>query len=313
MHGIARETSAPLVSASIDAELANFTRYMMEVRGLSESTRHVRRHHIGEFLTDCFGEGPVEISKITPADVVRFIMRRTRGLAPGSVKSVGGSIRSYLLFKAIGGTPITTLIAALPRVALWRLGGLPDVLSPQEIRRLLSAFDRSTATGMRDYAITRCLLDLGLRRTEVAHLCLDDIDWRAGTLTLHGKGKRIDIVPLPRLTGQAIAAYLQYGRPQTARREIFVRHRPPMNAGAELDIVRNAVRYAAKRCGLQQRVRGTHVFRHTVACRMVQSGAPFKEIADLLRHRNLDTTTIYAKVDLPSLRRVALPWPGRHS
>ncbi|WP_310127221.1 tyrosine-type recombinase/integrase [Paraburkholderia terricola] len=85
------------------------------------------------------------------------------------------------------------------------------------------------------------------------------------------------------------------------------------HAGADLDIVRNAVRYAAKRCGLEQRVRGTHVFRHTIACRMAQSGAPFKQIADLLRHRDLDTTTIYAKVDLPSLRRVALPWPGRRS
>jgi integrase/recombinase XerD len=313
MYGIARATPTPIVSASIDAELAIFTRYMTEVRGLSESTRHVRRRHIGEFLADCFHEQPIEISKIAPADVVRFVMRRTRGLTPGSVKSVGGSLHSYLRFKAISGTPVTALIAALPRVALWRLGGLPDVLSPEEVQRLLSAFDRSNATGMRDYAITRCLLDLGLRRTEVAHLCLDDIDWRAGILTLHGKGKRIDVVPLPRLTGQAIAAYLQYGRPQTTRREIFVRHRPPLNAGADLDIVRNAVRYAAKRCGLEQRVRGTHIFRHTIACRIAQGGAPFKQIADLLRHRDLDTTTIYAKVDLPSLRRVALPWPGSYS
>ena len=154
----------------------------MEVRGLSESTRHVRRRHIGEFFADYFHEQPIEISKIAPADVVRFVMRRTRGLTPGSVKSVGGSLHSYLRFKAISGTPVTALIAALPRVALWRLGGLPDVLSPEEVRRLLSAFDRSNATGMRDYAITRCLLDLGLRRTEVAHLCLDDIDWRAGIL-----------------------------------------------------------------------------------------------------------------------------------
>lgn len=142
---------------------------------------------------------------------------------------------------------------------------------------------------------------------------LDDIDWRAATLTIHGKGKRTDVVPLPRLTGQAIAKYLQHGRPQTTRREVFVRHRPPLNTSANLDIVRNAVRYAAERCGLQQRVRGTHIFRHTMACRMAQGGAPFKEIADLLRHRSLDTTTIYAKVNLPSLRRVALPWPGRRS
>ncbi|WP_429443269.1 tyrosine-type recombinase/integrase [Paraburkholderia youngii] len=188
---------------------------------------------------------------------------------------------------------------------MWRLAGLPDILSRDEIQQLLTAFDRNNATGMRDYAVTRCLLDLGLRRTEVAHLCLNDIDLRAGTLTLHGKGRRIDVVPLPRRTGEAIAAYLQRGRPQTTRREVFVRHRPPINAEANLDIVRNAVRYAAERCGLQQRVRGTHIFRHTMSCQMAQGGAPFKEIADLLRHRSLDT--IYAKVDVPSLRRVAVP------
>ena len=219
MRGIARATPAPPASVSIDLELANFTQYMMQVRGLSESIRHVLQRHIGEFLADCFGQQPIEISKTAPADVVRFIMRRARGLTPGSGKSAGDSLRSYLLFNAISGTPVATLIAALPRVALWRLGGLPDVLSPEEISRLLGAFDRCSPTGIRDYVITRCLPDLGLRRTEVAHLCLGDIDSCAGTLTLRGKGKRIDIVPLPRLTGQAIAAYLKYGAPadRTAR------------------------------------------------------------------------------------------------
>ncbi len=104
---------------------------------------------------------------------------------------------------------------------------------------------------------------------------------------------------------------MQEGRPSTTRRELFVRHRPPINAPADPDIVRNAVRYVAKRCGLEQRINGTHILRHTLAARLVQGGARFKEIADLLRHRNLDTTTIYAKVALPELARVALPWPGR--
>ena len=217
------------------------------------------------------------------------------------------------MFKAIQGKPMKSLIAALPRVAQWRLARLPQYLSATEIERLLSAFDRSSATGKRDYAITRCLLDLGLRRIEVAHLRLDDVDWRAGILSIHGKGKRIDVLPLPEATGSAIAKYLQDGRPQTTRRELFVRHRPPANAPANLDIVRNAVRYAAARCGLERRIRGTHIFRHTVAGRLVQGGARFKEIADLLRHRSLDTTTIYAKVDLQALARVALPWPGRQA
>ncbi|HYW76143.1 MAG TPA: tyrosine-type recombinase/integrase [Gammaproteobacteria bacterium] len=104
---------------------------------------------------------------------------------------------------------------------------------------------------------------------------------------------------------------MQAGRPPTTRRELFVRHRPPINAPAGPDIVRNAVRYAAKRSGLEDRIRGTHVLRHTLAGRLVQSGAPFKEIADLLRHRSLDTTTIYTKVDLPALGHVALSWPGK--
>ncbi len=304
---------ASTISAVIAREVTAFNRHLTEVRGLSDSTCYVRCRQVFEFLVDRFGRGPVNISKLVPLDVARFVQRRTRGLAPSAVKTVGISLRSYFLFKASSGIPTTSLIAALPRVALWRLAGLPDVLSSDEIRQLLSSFDRNSPTGMRDYAITRCLLDLGLRRTEVANLRLDDIDWRVGTLTLHGKGKRIDVMPLPRTTGKAIAAYLQHGRPRTTRREVFVRHRPPINTEANLDIIRNAVRYAAERCGLQERVRGTHIFRHTMACRMAQGGAPFKEIADLLRHRSLDTTTIYAKVDLPSLQRVALPWPGRHS
>ncbi|WP_224039720.1 site-specific integrase [Paraburkholderia unamae] len=313
MWGVPCANAISTVSAIIAREVADFDRHLAEVRGLSDSTRDVQRRQVSEFFVDRFGTGTVNISKLTPADVARFLQRRTRGLAPKSIKGIGISLRSYLTFKASLGVPTTALVAALPRVALWRLAGLPDILSRDEIQPLLTAFDRNNATGMRDYAITRCLLDLGLRRMEVAHLCLDDIDWRAGTLTLHGKGRRIDVVPLPRRTGEAIAAYLQHGRPETTRREVFVRHRPPINAEANLEIVRNAVRYAAERCGFQQRVRGTHIFRHTMACQMTQGGAPFKEIADLLRHRSLDTTTIYVEVDVPSLRRVALPWPGSRS
>ncbi|WP_349606106.1 site-specific integrase [Cupriavidus sp. DF5525] len=313
MLGQTTSRQTPGIPQAITKELDEFNHHLVEVRGLSDSTCTIRRRHVLEFLVDRFGKSAVRISKLTPANVVHFVMRRTSGLVPCAVKSLGISLRSYFLFKASSGIPTTALIAALPRVAVWRLARLPEMLSPAEIRQLLNAFDRDSATGLRDYAIMRCLLDLGLRRTEVAQLRLDDIDWRGGMLRIHGKGNRVDVVPLPRLTGRAIAKYLQCGRPQTTRREVFVRHRPPLNAAAGPDIVRNAIRYAAERCGLQQRVRGTHIFRHTMACRMAQGGAPFKEIADMLRHRSLDTTTIYAKVDLPSLRRVALPWPGRRS
>jgi integrase/recombinase XerD len=304
----------PVATATaLAAELAGFHRYLAQACGLSDSTCTVRLHHVRDFLADRFGTNPICISTLTPADVADFAMRYTQGWTPASIKTVGNSLRSYFRFKASQGTSTKALTAALPRVAQWRLAGLPEALSTVEIKLLLNAFDRQTTTGKRDYAIARCLLDLGLRRTEVAHLQLDDVDWRAGTLRIHGKGKRIDVLPLPRRTGQAIADYLRHGRPLTTRREVFVRHRPPVNAAADIDIVRNAIRYAAQRCGLQARIRGTHILRRTAACRMVQAGTPFKDIADLLRHRCLDTTAIYAKVDLPALRRVALPWPGRRS
>lgn len=305
--------SGSSVPVTITAELADFDQYLVDVRGLSLFTRSVRSRHLQAFLIDCFGRGPLQVSSLSAADVADFIMRYTAGWAPGSMKLANGSLRSYFNFRTSRGDETAALVACLPQIAEWRLAGLPQVLSAEEIDLLLNAFDHDSATGRRDYAITRCLLDLGLRRTEVARLLLEDVDWRSGTLRIHSKGKRIDLLPLPDGTARAIAAYLQDGRPKTTRRELFVRHRPPINAPAGPDIVRNAVRNAAKRCGLESRIRGTHILRHTLAGRLVQVGTPFKEIADLLRHRNLDTTTIYAKVDLPALSCVALPWPRRQS
>lgn len=299
------------IVASITEALGEFDQHLAEVRGLSSNTRAVRLRHIRAFLADRFGRRPIALGALKPLDVVRFCSHYTAGWAPASIRALGTALRSYFQFRASYGEQAMALIGAIPRVAHWRLAGLPQMLSAKEIKQLLRAFDRDTPTGKRDYAITRCLIDLGLRRAEVAHLCLEDVDWQAGTLQIHAKGRRLDVLPLPTHTGLAIAEYLQHGRPQTTRRELFVRHRPPLNGSAGLDIVRNAVRYAAKRCGLEHRIRGTHILRHTLAGRLVQGGAQFKEIADLLRHRSLDTTTIYAKVDLKALARVALPWPGR--
>jgi site-specific recombinase XerD len=237
----------------------------------------------------------------------------TQGWAASSKRAAGDSLRSYFRFKALQGEHTATLSAAIPTVAQWRMAGLPKGISADQATRLLRAFDRSSTTGIRDYAITRCLVDLGLRTIEVARLRLDDIDWRQGLIRISGKGHRVDVLPLPQETGRAIVNYLRHGRPQTSSRALFMRYRPPLDTPATACIVRAAVRYAARRCGLEHCFHGPHVLRHSLAQRLVQGGIPLKQIADLLRHRSLDTTTIYAKVDLPALSRVALPWPGRQS
>ena len=178
-------------------------------------------------------------------------------------------------------------------------------------RRLI----RSTPVGLRGYATTMCLARLGLRACEVSALTLDDIDWRAGTITVPAtKTRRADVLPLPAPVARAILAYLQRGRPAVSTRRIFVRHSTPMGATGP-GIVRAAVRKAGARAGIAGEFAvgavGPNVLRHTVATRLLRSGASMKDVADVLRHRSIDTAAIYAKVDIDALRKVAAPWPRR--
>jgi len=308
-NGVSPEKPSRLPSATA-VELDVFGTYLTEVRGLRMVTRDTHLQYVRDFLLDRFGFGDVEIGSLEPADIVQFIMGYTAGWKPGSVRTVCNSLRSYLRYKAVVGTHTGALIAAIPCVAQWRLAGLPKALSALEVQTLLSAFDRKTVGGRRDYAIARCYVDLGLRTSEIVRLQLDDFDWREGTVHVRGKGRRTDVLPLPETTGRAIMAYLRKGRCETASRALFLRLRPPLGRAAGSETIRASVQNAAKRCGLCARLTGPHVLRHTLATRLVRSGASIKEISDLLRHRNLDTTTIYAKVDIEALSTVAAPWPG---
>jgi integrase/recombinase XerD len=155
------------------------------------------------------------------------------------------------------------------------------------------------------------MTDLGLRAIEVSRLQLHDVDWQEGTIAIRGKGRRIDLMPLPKKLGVAIARYLRHGRPHLRSRALFLRRRAPCDQPPKPNAIRAAMKETAWRCGLGDRFSGTHLLRHTVATELVQRGESLKIIADLLRHRCLDTTTIYAKVDLPALARVAMPWPRR--
>jgi site-specific recombinase XerD len=159
--------------------------------------------------------------------------------------------------------------------------------------------------------MARCMLDLGLRASEVTNLKLDDLNWQEGTVRIGaGKSRRVDILPLPVLTGQAIAEYLQHGRPPNSSRAVFVRDRAPVDAPLTTEIVSHAMETAFACSGLGGHRTGTHILRRTTATQLRRSGASLKQIADVLRHRSLDTTTIYTKIDHPQLATVAAPWPG---
>ena len=304
------DPKASTTPAAIDKELQDFTRHLIQVCGLSPETCRTRVGRVRAFLLEQFGTHAVRLSTLDRDDIARFMRRNSARWKPVSQQAMGCALRSYLRFKALAGEHTAALSAAIPRIAQWRLASIPKSLSATEISQFLGSFDRHSPTGQRDYAIARCCADLGLRAAEVARLCLEDLDWPQGTLLIRGKGRRIDVLPLPRITGRAIVAYLRAGRPATTSQSLFLCHHPPRHRPVTSSAIRQAFRKAARHCGLKHRISGSHVLRHTIAQRLLQRGATLKQIADLLRHRCLDTTTIYTKVDLQALSHVAQPWPG---
>jgi site-specific recombinase XerD len=294
---------------AIDLEVQWFDHYLLGTVGLQDATRLYRRRYVREFLQELFPDGEVVPARLTPQSVVSYLSKRGSCLKAGSTKVLASSLRSYFRFLRLHGRCEEDLALAVPASASWRLASLPTVLSDEEVERLLSVFDLDTVAGRRDYAITRCLVDLGLRGQEVARLRLDDVDWRKGILRIAGtKSRRDDELPLTGAVGAAIAAYIRRGRPRTTAREVFLLLRAPAGQCVTSRTVANVIIRAAARAGLES-VTGPRALRHSTATRMLRHDVSMKEIADVLRHKCLDTIAIYTKVDLRRLAAVALPWP----
>jgi integrase/recombinase XerD len=302
----------PSVPTPVSRELIEFQSYLANMCGLAMSTCCYRVRVVRRFLTDQFGVGPIDLARLLPQRVEDWIMGLTHCYQPGSLGVVRSGLQSYFRYRAMGGDSIKSLSAALPVLACRGEEKLIKTLTAAQLERFLGTFDLTHPGGLRDFAMARCLSDLGLRAQEVTQLALDDIDWRAGTLTLHRtKGQRVRVLPLPVTVGAAVAEYLRKGRPKTCSRRLFVRHRAPFDKPLGRHVVANAMNRAFARSGLGSRFSGTHVLRRTLATRLQRCGCSLKAIADLLGHRELQTTTRYAKVDFERLRRIALPWAGR--
>jgi site-specific recombinase XerD len=294
---------------AVNLAVADFERHLIDTCGIAPATRRYYLREVQSFLSMRFGTRPVDLVSITVADVRAFVVNRGRNLSPASTNVVVTAVRSFGRYLQLQGIT-SAWTAAVPRAADWRLARVPRVLTDDEVDALLASFDRNRPHGRRDYAMALCLLDLGLRAGEVAALTIDGVDWRSGILTIPaGKTRREGRLPMPARVARAAAAYLRYGRPRTSDRGLFVHHRAPHGRSLGSTAVRSAMRLAYSRAGLDPRLTGTHVLRHTAATRLLRAGVSMKEIADLLGHRSLDTTAIYAKVDLSALVAVALPWP----
>ena len=297
-------------SKPVDEELRRYDAYMDHVRGLAPKTRETALRIVGRLLTARFGDAAIDIAALEPDQVRDFFAQQAKLYSkPASAGTVIASLRGYFRYRVSLGDAVQGLIGVLSYPANWQLSSLPKTLTPEEVEQLVNSLGKQGRSLRRADAIVRCALDLGLRSGEIAHISLDDIDWRAGTITLrHTKGRRDDVLPLPATTGAAIVAYLEQERPKTRNRAVFVRHQTPRGEPVGPDLVRKAIRQAFAHAGLPYT--RSHLLRHSMANRLLAGGASLKEVADVLRHRSLNTTMIYAKLDSRNLAEVALAWPG---
>ena len=298
--------AAAVVETSIDRLLREYAEYLARERCLSASTIRGYTDLAREFATVCFDTESPRWDQLTPSDIADFVRHESRRWSIGYCKLKVTRLRSLLRFLHVRGYIPGDLADCVPAVAGWRLAWLPKALEPDQIDRLLRPLDQPSTVGLRDAAIVRLLVRLGLRAGDVAALKLDDLDWRAGEIVVRGKGARESRLPLPHDVGREVAAYLQRSRPSAVTRKVFLRSRAPYQ-GLEPSGVVGAVTRALRRAGIT--AGGAHVLRHTAATQMLRHGASLSEIAHVLRHRHVDTTAIYAKVDHATLRTLAQPWP----
>ena len=287
-----------------------YVQYLRDARALARVTIINYVSFIRGFLTDRFGTRPVKLACLKAGDIVRFVQRQAPHLHLKRAKLLTTALRSFLRYARYRGEVALDLAAAVPIVANWSMPSIPRAIGAKQVRQLLASIDRRTAIGRRDYAIVLLLGRLGLRSGEVAFLELEDIDWDAGQVSVRGKRDQRTALPLPRGVGAAIAAYLRRGRPNSTSRRVFLRSKAPIRGFLSQCAIGSIIRHALFRAKIQAPTSGAHQFRHALATQMLRHGASLTEIGEVLRHRNPQTTTIYAKVDLQALRTLALPWPG---
>jgi site-specific recombinase XerD len=308
--GVAPAPNCPLLRDHRQEFLNEYRQYLLNERGLAEATLPNLLVFVDRFLAEQFPKGRFAFAALKPIEITRYIQRQAADLSSGRANLLVTALRSFFRYLRHRGDIETDLAGCVPSVAYWSLSSLPKALPRDSVERILKSCDRSTSQGRRDYAILVLLARLGLRGCEIRRLNLEDIDWEHGEITISGKGGRWSKLPLLADVGRAITDYLKHDRPRCATRSLFLTQRAPLGGLRTQCAVYKAVERCIAKAGIDPSHRGVHRFRHTLAAAMLDNGASLGEIGEVLRHRSVNTTRIYAKVDLLALRKLALPWPG---
>jgi site-specific recombinase XerD len=307
----AQEAAVLFPPSGAEHWLQVFDEHLERVAGAAVSTRNNYLGFARALLKTVFGEGDPDFTQIRAEHVAAFVQARAEKRALTCRKDPGGAALVFLRFLSAEGLIPAHLQYAVPRVRQWTHAALPRFLTTDDLDRVLALPVEPTPKGLRDRAMLLLLARLGLRAGEVVRLQLDDIDWRAGNVLIRaGKNRRERVLPLPQDVGEAAVRYLKEGRPTSPHRQTFLNLCPPHEPLSSSVVLTGVAQDVLRQAGVVSHRPGAYVFRHTIATHMVWRGTTFKEIADVLGHRSLESTTIYAKLDLPSLAQVAIAWPG---
>jgi site-specific recombinase XerD len=288
-----------------------YAAYMRTERGAAEGTVEGYIAVVREFLDRRFGSGEVDLAALTASDIATYLVDRAPALSVKRVAYLASALRSFCRFLFVQSETATDLSQASLTCQTRYGAAVPRYLSPAEVECLLDTCDPGTRAGRRNRAILVLLVRLGLRAGEVAALELDDIRWRSGEIVVRGKGQVVDRLPLLSEVGEALSSYLANDRlASTPTRRVFLRLCAPVRAIGGRGAISTVVRTSLHRAGLRPQVRGAHLLRHTLASRMIRSGASMSEIAEVLRHHSPGSSAVYAKVDFEALRALAQPWPS---
>jgi site-specific recombinase XerD len=295
---------------AIDEIIADYGRFLSSERGLGPATLIKYQPVVRRLLITRFGQHDVRLGELQPSDIHRFVVHFAQATSRRSAQLAVTALRSFLRYLRQRGQIGTDLAGAVPAIACWTLSGVPKFLPADQVKQVLASCDRTTPVGKRNYAILLLLARLGLRAGEIVALSLEDIDWENGDILVRGKGQRLARLPLPSDVGEALVEYLRNVRPAGRTRRLFLRIRAPLRGLASSVSVDSIVACALKRTGLAPPLKGAHLLRHSLATDLLRQGASLAEIGQLLRHSQPNTTQIYAKVDIESLRGIAVAWPA---
>lgn len=291
--GVARSPKEPAVPPL----LVEFCDWMKAHRGIGDGTLAGYRRYLLRFL-HVAGTDP---SRFEPRVVRKFVLE-----SPKAKKSVRTALRMFFRFLETTQRCKSELHRVVPGVAQWRLSSLPTYLPPEDLEKIVA----TAPPGSRDRAVLLLLARLGLRRGDIVDLSFSDLDWEKGTIRVFGKSRREAYLPLPQEVGDAVLAYVRKERPRTDSGKVFLFSAAPVQP-ITADAISGIVYWAILRAGVKAPNRGCHLLRHSAATRWLRDGLAMKDIQTLLRHQSIETTRVYAKVDVAALREIAQPWPGR--